>query len=77
MDQPGGHISGQNPRTCLQTGRIRSYNTVDAYLGYVVPKLFTTVQAGVSNLFNSNNMQVYGAPSLGRIAYLGLLVEIK
>ena len=70
-------VQGHLQETFYATGRIRTYSTVDGYLGYALPKAFTTLQAGVSNLFNGNNVQVYGAPSIGRIAYLGVLLDIK
>jgi iron complex outermembrane receptor protein len=70
-------VQGHLQETPFTTGRIRNYSTVDAYLGYALPKAFTTLQAGVSNLFNEANVQVYGAPSIGRIAYLGVLLDIK
>ena len=32
---------------------------------------------GVTNLFDAQNYQVYGAPSYGRLGYFGLLFDIK
>ncbi len=50
--------------------------TFDAQVGYTLPKLRTTLQAGGTNLFNTSNFQAYGAASYGRIAYLGLLFNL-
>ena len=59
------------------TGTVPVAQSVDAQLGYALKGLHTTVQAGVTNLFDSNNLQVYGAPQYGRIGYFGLLFDIK
>ncbi|MBH8558790.1 TonB-dependent receptor [Hymenobacter negativus] len=59
------------------TGTVPTAQTVDAQLGYTLKSLHTTLQAGVTNLFDTANLQVYGAPSYGRIGYFGLLFDIK
>jgi iron complex outermembrane receptor protein len=59
------------------TGNVPVTHTFDAQLGYSLKAAHTTVQAGVTNLFNTNNLQVYGAPQYGRIGYFGLLFDIK
>ena len=59
------------------TGTLPVTQVFDAQLGYTVASLHTTFQAGGSNLFNSTNYQVYGAPSFGRLVYLGVLFDLK
>ena len=59
------------------TGTIADYSTLDTYVGYTVPKAGVTLQLGASNLLNDNNLQVYGGPGIGRLAYVGLLFELK
>ncbi|TGE18354.1 TonB-dependent receptor [Hymenobacter elongatus] len=59
------------------TGTIAAYRSTDVYLGYALPKLGTTLQAGASNLFNTRNIQIIGGPQIGRLAYLGLLLQVK
>lgn len=63
--------------TPFAVGDLDSYSSLDAFVGYTFPKLATTLQAGGSNLLDQNNIQVYGGPNIGRLAYLGLLVDIK
>lgn len=63
--------------TPFAVGQLADYSSLDAYVGYTLPKLATTIQAGGSNLLDQNNTQVYGGPNIGRLAYLGLLVDIK
>ncbi|UOQ73517.1 hypothetical protein MUN79_06160 [Hymenobacter cellulosilyticus] len=58
-------------------GTLQDYSTVDAYVGYVIPKAYTTIQVGGSNLFNATNTQVYGGPNIGRLVFAGLLIDIK
>jgi outer membrane receptor protein involved in Fe transport len=63
--------------TPFAVGELDNYSSLDAFVGYSFPKLLTTLQAGGSNLTGSNNVQIYGGPNIGRLAYLGLLVDIK
>ncbi len=70
-------VEGHRQEMPFATGQIRTYSTTDAYLGYTLPKLATTFQAGVSNLFDANNVQIIGGPQIGRLAYLGLLLNVK
>ncbi|RSK31148.1 TonB-dependent receptor [Hymenobacter metallilatus] len=58
-------------------GQLSDYSSTDAYLGYNFVKLGTTLQAGASNLFNANNVQVYGGPQIGRLVYVGVQLEVK
>ncbi|MET4107328.1 TonB-dependent receptor [Hymenobacter sp. UYP22] len=58
-------------------GQLADYSSTDAFLGYNFARLGTTLQAGASNLFNANNLQVYGGPQIGRLLYVGAQIEIK
>ena len=58
-------------------GELKDYSSVDAYVGYSVPKLFTTFQVGGSNLLNKTNTQVYGGPNIGRLVFAGALINLK
>ncbi|RPD46167.1 TonB-dependent receptor [Hymenobacter sediminis] len=70
-------VQGHLQEMPFAVGTIRDYSTTDAYLGYTIPKLGSTLQAGVSNAFNANNVQVFGGPQIGRLAYLGLRFDVK
>lgn len=59
------------------TGTVPVAQTVDAQVGYTIKNLHTTLQVGGTNLLDNQNLQVYGSPSIGRIAYFGLLFDIK
>ncbi|TGE20588.1 TonB-dependent receptor [Hymenobacter aquaticus] len=58
-------------------GTLSDYSSMDAYVGYVIPKVNTTIQVGGSNLLDANNTQVYGGPNIGRLLFAGLLIDIK
>jgi outer membrane receptor protein involved in Fe transport len=58
-------------------GRLESYSTFDAQLGYALPKLNSAVQVGASNLFNDRNIQLYGGPQVGRLLWAGLTLDVK
>ncbi|WP_310396193.1 TonB-dependent receptor [Hymenobacter sp.] len=58
------------------TGTVPVAQTLDAQVGYTIKSLRTTLQAGGSNLLAAPNLQVYGAPSIGRIGYVGLLFDL-
>ena len=68
---------GHRQEMAFASGTVRDYSSTDAYLGYTLPKLSTTFQAGVSNLFDTNNIQIIGGPQIGRLAFLGVLVNVK
>ncbi|TGE29208.1 TonB-dependent receptor [Hymenobacter metallicola] len=68
---------GHRQELPFATGTLRAYRSTDAYLGYTLPELATTFQAGVSNLFNTNNIQIIGGPQIGRLAFLGVLVNVQ
>jgi outer membrane receptor for ferrienterochelin and colicin len=59
------------------TGAVPMAQAVDAQVGYTLKSLHTTLQVGATNLFDAPNLQVYGAPSYGRLGYFGLLFDIK
>ncbi|KAA9331359.1 TonB-dependent receptor [Hymenobacter busanensis] len=63
--------------TPFAVGQLDDYSSLDLFVGYTLTKLATTVQAGASNVLDNNNVQIYGGPQIGRLAYVGLLVDIK
>ncbi|MCA8832413.1 TonB-dependent receptor [Hymenobacter pini] len=69
-------VQGHLQEMPFAVGNIKDYSTTDAYVGYTVPKLKSTFQAGVTNAFNTNNVQVFGGPQIGRLGYLGLRFDL-
>ena len=70
-------VEGFLYESTFATGTVPTAQTVDAQVGYLIKPLHLTAQAGVTNLFDAQNYQVYGAPSYGRLGYFGLLFDIK
>lgn len=70
-------IQGHQQEMPFAAGDIQTYHTTDAYVGYTIPKLASTLQVGGSNIFNETNIQIIGGPQIGRLIYLGLLVNVK
>ncbi|GAA4350964.1 TonB-dependent receptor [Hymenobacter saemangeumensis] len=70
-------VDGYLYESTFATGDVPSTQIVDAQVGYTFSKLHTTLQAGGTNLLDATNFQVYGAPSIGRLVYVGLLFDIK
>ena len=58
-------------------GSLAAYQTLDAQLRYALPKMGTTIDLGGSNTLNTNNIQVFGGPQIGRLVYIGLTTSIK
>ncbi|WP_400192613.1 TonB-dependent receptor domain-containing protein [Hymenobacter sp. B81] len=63
--------------TPFAVGTLNDYSSLDVFVGYTLPKLATTIQAGASNLLDDENVQIYGGPQITRLAYVGLLVDIR
>jgi iron complex outermembrane receptor protein len=59
------------------TGTLPVGQTFDAQVGYTVPKLYTTLQVGGTNIFDTNNLQAYGAANYSRLVYVGLLFNLS
>ena len=69
--------AGHRYETPFAAGELPAASALDAYLGYALTQLHTTLQVGGTNLAGAPNTQVYGGPQIGRLAYAGLLLEIK
>ncbi len=59
------------------TGFIPEYGLLDMQINKAIPKIFTTLKIGASNLLNNMHYEVYGGPYIGRMAYISLLFEPK
>lgn len=59
------------------TGFVEEYWTVDAQVNYTVPKWNATFKLGASNLLDREYIQVYGGPTIGRLAYFQVNIDVK
>ncbi len=55
------------------TGFIDDYRLLDAQVTYEIPDWNLTAKLGASNVLDNRVFQVYGGPSVGRLAYLSLV----
>lgn len=58
------------------TGKVPTYDQLDAQISKFVPKIHTTFKLGASNLLNNKMFQVYGGPRIGRMVYFSVLLEL-
>jgi outer membrane receptor protein involved in Fe transport len=58
------------------TGLVPTYDVIDAQINCLILKAHTNVKLGCSNLLNKLNLQTYGGPLVGRMAYLQLTYEL-
>ncbi|MBD2768880.1 TonB-dependent receptor [Hymenobacter sp. BT664] len=58
-------------------GDLDAYHSFDAQLRYGLPKIGATIEIGGSNILNTNNVQAFGGPQIGRLVYGGLSVSVN
>ena len=58
------------------TGYVPSYDMLDAQVNYTIPKIYTTIKVGASNVLNNKRFQVYGGPKVGRLTYISILFDL-
>lgn len=58
------------------TGDVPTYDLLDFQINKTVPKWHTTFKIGASNILNKMQIQVYGGPAIGRLAYFSVLVDL-
>lgn len=58
------------------TGYVPTYYLIDAQVNKNVKKIHTTFKLGCSNVLNRQQLQVFGGPYIGRMAYFSVLVEL-
>lgn len=69
------HSSGYTYFMPIDEGYINAFGVVDGQVSYRLPKLKSSLRLGGTNLLNANAVQVYGAASMGRVIYLGWVLE--
>ncbi len=59
------------------TGFVPTYGLLDMQVNKQIPKIYSTLKLGASNLLNDKHFEVYGGPFIGRMVYFSLLFEPK
>lgn len=58
------------------TGFVPTYSLLDAQINKTIPKIKTTIKIGGSNLIGRQQLQVFGGPYIGRLAYISIRVDL-
>ncbi len=56
-------------------GNVPAYSTVDAQVSFKVPKLYSTIKVGGSNILNTAYFQYVGGPEIRGIYYMSITVD--
>ncbi len=59
------------------TGYVPGFDIIDAQINKSIEKWNAVIKIGASNLLNKRYFQAFGAPYLGRLAYVQLTVNVK
>ncbi len=59
------------------SGYVPTYWTLDVMGSKEIPKWHGSLKIGASNLTNNMNMQVYGGPRIGRMAYISYVLDLN
>lgn len=59
----------------LAAGNVPAYSTIDAQVNYRIPKLFSTLKLGTTDLFNTRYYQYLGGPTIGGFYYLTIVFD--
>jgi len=59
----------------LVTGKIPSYNTIDAQVTFRFPKLNSQLKMGGADIFNKRYIQYAGGPTIGALYYATITVD--
>jgi iron complex outermembrane receptor protein len=59
----------------LVTGSISAFSTVDAQVSFRLPKLYSTIKLGGSNLLDHRYLQYAGGPTIGGLYYAAITID--
>jgi len=59
----------------LAQGNVPSYGTIDAQVNYRLPKLWSTIKLGATNIFNHRYYQYLGGPVIGGFYYFSIVFD--
>ena len=59
----------------LAAGEVPGYGTVDAQVNYRLPKLFSTLKLGATDLLNTRYYQYLGGPTVGAFYYFTIIFD--
>lgn len=69
------HNSGYTYFMPIDEGYIQAFGVIDGQFNYRLSKRKSSLRLGGTNLLNINAVQVYGAAAIGRVIYVGWVLE--
>lgn len=69
-------VEGHTYEMPFAQGFIDTYWTLDAQMNYRLPDYYTTIKIGGQNLTDNQFIQTYASPTLGRMVYAAITVEL-
>lgn len=57
-------------------GTVPSYHTLDLQIYYEMPKQYSTVRIGASNIYNNKHIEAVGSPEIGALYYVAYAFDI-
>ena len=57
-------------------GTVPSYHTLDAQIYYEIPKAYSTIRVGGSNIYNNMHLEAVGSPMIGGLYYVAYAVDL-
>lgn len=64
-------------RSTFGDGIVPSYSFLDLQLSYEIPKWYSTLRLGASNVYNLKRQEAFGAPTIGTMVYGSIVFDIK
>jgi outer membrane receptor protein involved in Fe transport len=64
-------------RSTFGDGMVPSYSFLDLQLSYEIPKWYSTLRLGASNVYNLERQEAFGAPLIGTMVYGSITFDIK
>lgn len=64
-------------RSTFGDGIVPSYSFLDLQLSYEIPKWYSTLRLGASNVYNLERQEAFGAPFVGTMVYGSITFDIK
>jgi iron complex outermembrane receptor protein len=59
----------------LAAGEVPAYGSIDAQVNYRLPKLFSTLKLGATDIFNNRYYQYLGGPTIGGFYYFTIVYD--
>ena len=59
----------------LVTGKVNAINNIDAQVTFRLPKYYSTIKLGGTNILNNRYIQYAGGPTIGALYYAAITID--